>query len=190
MNHNDHVELLRGGVPGPGGNWADLGAGSGAFTLALVELIGPAGQITAIDKDRRALARLEAEVVARYPGTQLTVQVADFTRPLELPPFDGVVMANALHFVPRADQETTLRTVLAALRPGGRMILVEYGTDRGNCWVPYALAYKTFEKLAAKAGFTRTSLLKTRPSRFLGQIYSACTVAKGVGPEDGVEIKP
>ena len=30
MNHNDHVRLLRGGVPAnSGGVWADLGAGTG-----------------------------------------------------------------------------------------------------------------------------------------------------------------
>ena len=40
MDHSDHVNLLRNGVL-PGGVWADLGAGSGAFTLALAELAGP-----------------------------------------------------------------------------------------------------------------------------------------------------
>ena len=35
MNHRDHVNLLRRGVPEPGGVWADLGSGAGAFTLAL-----------------------------------------------------------------------------------------------------------------------------------------------------------
>ena len=35
----------RGGVPGPGGRWADLGSGAGAFTLALADLVGPTGSI-------------------------------------------------------------------------------------------------------------------------------------------------
>src|SRR5690554_4106120 len=41
MNHQDHVNLLRPGVPATGGVWADFGAGTGAFTLALAELLGP-----------------------------------------------------------------------------------------------------------------------------------------------------
>ena len=56
MQHADHVDLLRGGVPTVGGLWADLGSGGGAFTLALAELIGPEGAILSVDKDRRALA--------------------------------------------------------------------------------------------------------------------------------------
>jgi len=51
VEHADHVTLLRGGVPGPGGAWADFGAGRGAFTLALAELIGPGSQLHAIDRD-------------------------------------------------------------------------------------------------------------------------------------------
>lgn len=37
----DLVGLLRGGVDAAGGRWADLGAGEGAFTFALSELLGP-----------------------------------------------------------------------------------------------------------------------------------------------------
>ena len=37
------VALIRGGVPRAGGVWADLGAGTGNFTWALAELIGPQG---------------------------------------------------------------------------------------------------------------------------------------------------
>ena len=40
MDHRDHVELIRAGVEGAtDGPWADLGAGTGAFTLALVGLV-------------------------------------------------------------------------------------------------------------------------------------------------------
>ena len=38
MDHNDHVNLLRPADLNRGGLWADFGAGSGAFTLALREL--------------------------------------------------------------------------------------------------------------------------------------------------------
>jgi hypothetical protein len=48
MNHTDHVALLARGVrQDEGGTWADLGAGTGAFTLALADLIGPHGVIHA-----------------------------------------------------------------------------------------------------------------------------------------------
>jgi SAM-dependent methyltransferase len=171
MEHQDHVNLLRGGVPGPGGVWADLGAGAGAFTLALADLIGPSGVIYAVDKDQRALRQQEAAMRARFPATTVHSLAADFTRPLDLPPLDGVVMANALHF--QRDKDATLRLVRGYLRPGGRLLLVEYNADRGNPWVPYPLSYRTWETLARRNGFADTRLLATRPSRFLGEIYAA-----------------
>ena len=45
MNHQDHVNLLRGGVLSTGVIWADLGSGTGAFTLALADLLGGTGEI-------------------------------------------------------------------------------------------------------------------------------------------------
>jgi hypothetical protein len=68
--------------------------------------------------------------------------------------------------------------VRSYLRSSGRLILVEYDTDRGNPWVPYPLSYRTWEKLAGRNGFVSTALLRTRPSRFLGQIYSALSVTR------------
>jgi ubiquinone/menaquinone biosynthesis C-methylase UbiE len=54
MVHADHVDRLRPGIPEPGGPWADMGSGNGAFTLALAELIGKQGAIYLVDSDRRA----------------------------------------------------------------------------------------------------------------------------------------
>jgi ubiquinone/menaquinone biosynthesis C-methylase UbiE len=145
-----------------GGRWADLGAGEGAFTLALADLLGPEGHIVAIDKDERAL---------RAIGGRIETRVADFTRPVDLRELDGVVMANSLHFV--RDKQPVLEAVHRMLRPGGRLLIVEYGTDRGNRWVPHPFTYEQWEKLAARAGFTGTKLLRTIPSRWLGSMYSA-----------------
>lgn len=171
MDHHEHVALLRDGVPPGPGVWADLGSGSGAFTLALADLLGAGGEIYSVDRDRRVLAEQERSMRARFPGTELHIILADFTGPLDLPPLDGVVMANSLHFV--RDKPPTLRRVREALKPGGRLLLVEYDTDRGTPWVPYPLSYQTWQSLAAASGYVDTRLLATRPSRFTGQIYAA-----------------
>lgn len=171
MNQSDLVALLRDGVTERGGRWADLGAGEGAFTLALAELIGPQAQITAVDRDGRAMRALAGEMGKRFPGVAVDVKLADFTRPLELGGLDGIVMANSLHFV--RDKGPVLDSVRAMLRPGGRLIVVEYGTDHCNPWVPHPFSYDRWELMAARAGFVRTRLLKTIPSRHLGSMYSA-----------------
>ncbi|HEY1419555.1 MAG TPA: class I SAM-dependent methyltransferase [Candidatus Dormibacteraeota bacterium] len=171
LNQSDLVALLRDGVPEPGGRWADLGAGQGAFTVALAELLGPGAHITAVDKDRHAVEGIEDEMGRSHPKVAVEVRVADFTRPLDLSELDGVVMANSLHFL--RDKLPVLALVRAMLKPGGRLIVVEYGADRGNPWVPHPFSYPRWEQMAARAGFARTRLLRTIPSRHLGSMYSA-----------------
>jgi ubiquinone/menaquinone biosynthesis C-methylase UbiE len=170
LQRDELVALIEGGV-GPregqkGGRWADLGAGEGAFTLALADLLGPESHIVAVDQDARAL---------RAIGHGIETRVADFTRPLDLRDLDGIVMANSLHYV--RDRQPVLQSVRAMLRPGGRLIIVEYGADRGNPWVPYPFTYPRWETMAAQAGFKNTRLLKTVPSRWLGSMYSAVSEA-------------
>jgi ubiquinone/menaquinone biosynthesis C-methylase UbiE len=176
MRHEDHVALLARGVrQGEGGTWADLGAGAGAFTLALADLIGPQGTIHAVDRDRLALAELRAAATSSVPTAQIRTEVADFTMPLPLEKLDGIVMANSLHFV--EEKQPVLAHVLQYLRRGGRLVLVEYDSDRGNQWVPYPLSFAAWRDLAADAGFLETRRLATVPSRFLGRIYSALSLA-------------
>lgn len=173
MIHEEHVALIRGGVPGPGGAWADLGAGAGAFTLALAELLGPGGRITAVDREARALRELAAALAARFPAVALRTLVADIARPLDLPPLDGVLVANALHFLRPAERDATLGLIRGYLRPGGRLIIVEYNIARGNPWVPHPFTADDWEGIAARAGFAGARLLARRPSRFLREMYAA-----------------
>jgi len=109
----------------------------------------------------------------RFPSTALEIVVADFTRSLQLAGLDGVVMANSLHFV--RNKGPVLEAVRATLRPGGALVVVEYGADRGNPWVPHPFSFPTWERLAAEAGFEGTRLVETLPSRFLNTLYSAVT---------------
>jgi SAM-dependent methyltransferase len=179
MNHADHVRLLRDAVPA-GGRWADLGSGGGAFTLALADCLGPQGEIYSIDKDAAALREQARIMHARFPEVRVHYLTADFTRPLHLPPsdgsaalLDGIVMANALHYVEPERKLPVVQALRASLQPGGRLVLVEYNVDRGNYWVPYPLSYPRWEALARQAGFTTTRLLARAPSSFLNEFYSA-----------------
>jgi ubiquinone/menaquinone biosynthesis C-methylase UbiE len=172
MDHNDHVNLLRPANLTQGGTWADLGAGSGAFTLALRELIGPDATIYAVDKDRGALKQLGSAHRSRFGASQNLIPLnQDFSRLSDIPALDGVVMANSLHFF--KDKERVLQHVHGLLKPGGVFLLVEYNVDSGNMWVPHPLTFETFSSLAPHAGFTEPRLLAKVPSRFLKEFYSA-----------------
>jgi SAM-dependent methyltransferase len=172
VDHADHVGLIRAAVE-PGGTWADIGAGQGAFTLALADLLGPGGRIVAVDRDGRALRANEAAVRGRFSGVQFASVTADLTSRLDLPEMDGLVAANSLHYVPRDRQVAVIQALAVHLRPGGRFVVVEYDADRGNPWVPHPFSYPSWERLAESAGLTDTRRIGRVPSRFLDAIYAA-----------------
>ena len=174
MDHADHVNLLRPAVAAsPKAIWADVGAGHGAFTLALADLLGPGGSVIAVDRDQGALAENARRVHESFPGTKFATLRGDMRRDLELPELDGIVAANSLHFVARADQAAVLRELAAHLRPGGTFVIVEYDADAGNPWVPHPFSSRTWPALAEAAGLVSAREIGRVPSRFLGAIYSA-----------------
>jgi ubiquinone/menaquinone biosynthesis C-methylase UbiE len=176
VNHDDHVRLIETGIDrNRGGVWADLGAGSGAFTLALRDIAGPDTAIIAVDRDRTSLRTLRASMEGSFPGTRLRLLQGDIAGRLTLPPLDGIVIANAIHYLPRRNHVTLLQQWKEYLQPEGRLIVVEYDSETGNRWVPYPMSYAAFQELAPAAGFTEPALLGVRPSRWLASIYAALT---------------
>jgi ubiquinone/menaquinone biosynthesis C-methylase UbiE len=71
------VALIRGGVPNPGGVWADLGAGTGNFTWALAELLGADATVYALDRDGRAIQAQEDRLRANHAPATIIPQQAD-----------------------------------------------------------------------------------------------------------------
>jgi SAM-dependent methyltransferase len=178
VDHADHVALLRAGLDGvaPGERWADIGAGSGAFTLALAELLGPGATVIAVDRDAGALRGNARAMAARFPSVGLETLVADLDQPLGVDGLDGIVAANSLHFVARDRQVETVRRLASLVRPSGRFLVVEYDADRGNPWVPYPFSFESWRLLTEEAGLRETTRIGRVPSRFLGAIYSAVSL--------------
>lgn len=174
MDHNDHIALIQGGIDIQDRVWAELGSGTGAFTLALADVLPESARIISVDRDRNALRAQQRSFQAHLQGRQgpeLEQIHADYTTQLNLPVLDGILMANALHF--QKHKEPVLRLIQGYLRPSGRFVLVEYDTDCGNHWVPHPLSYPSWERLALEVDFREVRRLATRPSRFLGGFYSA-----------------
>ncbi len=114
MNHADHVRLLRGGVPAPGGVWADFGSGEGAFTLALADLLGTSGEIYSVDQDAGALRAACEEtfrVRAEHPWPPPIALPAQWEKS-----FGALATGLELSTTTLPDAERELRTFLEAIR--------------------------------------------------------------------------
>lgn len=181
----------RTGTPGDAvARWADLGAGQGTFTRALARLLGPNARVAAVDREPRSLAvlatRVDAADTARpcpTTGARISVHEADFTDPAALDAvwstlgwaaLDGVLLANALHFVPAPAQAGVVAGLVSRLHPDGRLVIVEYEGRRPSRWVPAPVPFARLGELAAGlatvAGPVRVG---TRPSAFGGSMYAA-----------------
>ncbi len=173
------VALIQGAVTEPGGIWADLGAGTGNFTWALREVLGEGGVIYAIDRDARAVTRQRERLRDAAPGAAIYPMQADVTRPLQLPQLDGILMANLLHFI--GDQVRVLTQLLGHLRPGGRLLLVEYDFRFPVPWVPYPVDPQRFAQLAAAVGLSAPQIVGTRRSPSSGRVLYAAVALKAAG---------
>jgi ubiquinone/menaquinone biosynthesis C-methylase UbiE len=176
VNLRDAVSLIRDAVPrlGGGATWADLGAGDGTFTRALAELLGSTATIYAVDRDTRALAALKR--FATKANARVVPVEADFAVLPDLPGLggqrlDGMLLANALHFV--RDAEAVLERLVRLVRPRGRVVIVEYDRRAASRWVPYPIPAQRLPSLAAAAGLSTPVVVATRPSAFGGVLYAA-----------------
>lgn len=171
MRSTKILDLIRKGVRRGESAWADFGSGDGAFTRALRELLGSEADVYAVDVDASGLRRQQRSSGSRRDDRRTHFIEADFTQSLDLPPLDGVLLANALHFV--EDQHPALKRFRGYLKPSGKLLIVEYDTTRGSTWVPYPVSFHELTRLVTTAGFRPPELLATTPSRYRGQIYSA-----------------
>jgi len=170
MELNTAISLIRDGVSSHGDGaaiWADLGAGSGLFTRALASLLPVNSTIYAVDKDPNALNSIPWD----QQGKSMIPVVSDLTSNFELPPLDGVLIANALHFLP--DPVQYLTRIKSMITDRGSIIVIEYDTDSGNRWVPYPISLGRMKMHAASLRLD-VKLLGTEKSKYnAGSMYSA-----------------
>jgi SAM-dependent methyltransferase len=184
MKHSDAIELIRDAVGGRGGVWADFGAGTGTFTRALSAVLGAGSTVFAVDDDARAVRALRALSSSTSGNARVIAVHSDFTQPLVLPglvrgqaQLDGVLLANALHFV--RDPERVLARLVEQLRPGGRAIVVEYDRREASQWVPFPIPASRWPRLAESAGLAEPAITATRPSSYSGVLYTGVATQSG-----------
>ena len=171
MKIEEAVKLIEEAVVKKPSVWADLGAGSGTFTLALAEILGFDSIIFAVDKN---LNILRDQLKIQYNRSTIHLYEENFSQQMDfLPPLDGIVMANSLHYI--ADQPSFLaRLCENHLKEGGTLVVVEYDRFEADSWVPYPLPLPYFERLASQIGLTLPEQIGRKKSIYGNQdLYSA-----------------
>jgi SAM-dependent methyltransferase len=121
-----------------GSSVADIGAGSGFITERLAAWVGPTGRVYANDVQPQMLQML-ASRLARKNITNVTLVQGDIDDP-KLPPtsVDLEIMVDVYHEFSRP--QAMLRKLRDALKPGGRMVLLEYRKE--NPAIPIRFEHK------------------------------------------------
>lgn len=149
--------------------WADLGCGNGLFSYALADLLLRGSEILMVDKVN------QAPINSSVSGVELNFLQADFTEDV-LPDvnFDGIIMANSLHFV--KEKRPFIETLKNHLSQNGQLIIIEYDTKQSNPWIPFPIKMQQLEQLAIKAGYTSVRKIGERPSKYGHKNMYACEV--------------
>ncbi len=107
---------------GPGSVVADLGAGGGWFTTRLARAVGAGGRVYAVDVNPISLRELRDSLPKELTNVEI---VRGEEHDPKLPPaqLDAVLVVNAYHEF--AEYAAVLAKVREALKPGGRLVLIE-----------------------------------------------------------------
>ncbi len=117
----DAIGIPRGAIA------ADIGAGAGYMTWRLAERVGPAGRVYAVDIQEAMLDLLRKNMEQRHLANFEPVLGAPGDPRLAHAALDLVLMVDVYHEF--SEPQQMLRHIRDALKPDGRMVLLEYRAE-------------------------------------------------------------
>jgi len=149
--------------------WADLGCGGGTFTKALASLLGEGSKIYAVDREDQQIRPDNS-----YSAAIEFLKLNFINDPFSFSSLDGIMMANALHFV--EDKLKFIDKVKHHLKPHGQIIVVEYDTENRNQWVPFPLSFSNLIEIFSTAGFSNIKKTGEKKSIYGSNQMYACSI--------------
>ena len=131
-------------APRAGETIVDVGCGTGSFAMML-KRAEPDIEIVGIDPDEEALTIARAKANA----AGLTIRwKRGFARDAAAHFADAVVSSLMFHQVSMAEKKAGLAAMHAALRPGGRLVIADYGRQRGLMRLLFRLTIQRLDGVA------------------------------------------
>lgn len=151
----------------PGQTIADLGAGSGYYSFRIAALVGPTGKVLAIDIEPAMLEVIAQR--ARREGIANIATVRSSTQDPNLAPrsVDLLFMVDVYHELEFPYEVMT--KVRAALKPGGRVALVEYRAEDPDVQIKpvHKMSERQVRREMQAAGFKHVQTVRTLPLQHL-----------------------
>jgi ubiquinone/menaquinone biosynthesis C-methylase UbiE len=113
----------------PGAIVADIGAGTGVFSIPLARAIRPGGKLYAVEVDEKLLAHI-VEVGTEQGVTNIEPVFAEFHDPLLPPGVDLAFIHDVLHHI--KERDTYLKNLAGYLKPGGRIAVIDFKAGVGG----------------------------------------------------------
>jgi ubiquinone/menaquinone biosynthesis C-methylase UbiE len=114
----------------PGSVVAEIGAGSGAVTVAAAQKVGPSGHVYSTEIDPKSLAKIRAAVEKAGLQNVTVVEAKEDDTGLPANCCDAVFMIGVYHHFTKPIP--TDASIFRALRPGGRLVIVDF---RPTLWL-------------------------------------------------------
>ena len=108
----------------PGQAVADIGAGSGYYTMLLGAAVGPGGRVYATDIQPEMLALIKKKIESRRVANVELVLGTPTESRLPDASVDLALMVDVYHEL--AQPQAFLRSLKRAIRPDGRLVLIEF----------------------------------------------------------------
>jgi len=131
----------------PGKDVADIGAGSGWFTIRAARRVGPAGTVYAVDINPEAIDYIDRKVRREALSNVKTILSKSDDPLLPKDSVDAVLLLKTYHEV--ADPIALLERLRLALRSGARLGII----DRSGNGTDHGVSREIVVKEAAQAGY-------------------------------------
>jgi ubiquinone/menaquinone biosynthesis C-methylase UbiE len=139
----------------PGEHVADLGCGSGFYTMAAAKIVGTNGRVAAIDVQESKLAATKS-ISLQNQLHNVEVYKADLENPITvLPPGveDAVILASIIHEV--KNRSALIQNAYALLKSKGKLLVVDWKDETSPFGPPMdkRVSKKEIRHELEKAGF-------------------------------------
>jgi len=108
----------------PDDELADIGAGTGYFTLRMAREVGASGKIYAVDVEQKMLDTIELRAEREKLDNIQTILATANDPHLGSASVDLIFICNTLHHI--SNRASYYRLLLRALRPGGQLVIVDF----------------------------------------------------------------